>query len=371
MEQLMTPIFFWFSKHIPAAYAIVFFCLGAAAGSFINVVACRLPHGLSLICPPSSCPRCGRRILGLDNLPIISWLFLKGRCRHCRAAIHWRYPAVEMASALLWAGLGYRHATLSLDCGHWQGIGLAMAEALFVSALIAASLIDFDHRIIPDEISLGGLLATFPLAALLPAMHLPHHLEISEAFRGAAPYLVSLLSAFLGALAGGGILLIMTVVGTMAFRKRLEKIRQTEDPEATTAVGLGDVKLMAWGGSFLGWKAIIAAFFLGTLIGAFLGIVEKIASGRWPKDGEKAAEPEFFLETAFLAFFPLPRRWREAMLYRWQTGTSLMPYGPALCCGLLLLLFFRQEILLYLVKLLWPNPAMGESGIQTMPPILV
>ncbi|MCX7934691.1 MAG: A24 family peptidase, partial [Planctomycetota bacterium] len=182
-------------------------------------------------------------------------------------------------------------------------------------------------------------------------------------------YLVALLSAFLGALTGGGILLLLTAVGTMAFRQRLEKIRQSEDPEATTAIGLGDVKLMAFGGAFLGWKAIIAAFFIGTLIGAFLGIIEKFSTGRWPKNGEKAADPEFFLESAFLAFAPLPRQWREAILYRWQTGTSLMPYGPALCSGLLLTLFFRQDIIAYLTRLLWPTPMGGSSN--SLPPFLV
>jgi len=368
MEGIAALLFAWFAEHIPVAYAIVFFCLGAAAGSFINVAACRLPYGLSLLCPPSSCPFCGRRILGLDNVPIISWFLLIGRCRHCRVAIPWRYPAVELITAILWAGLGYRHGALPLSQDQWQIIGVAMAEALFISALIAASIIDWDHRIIPDEISLGGLFVALPLSALLPALHLPYYPEIVHAFRGAADYLLALLSAFLGALTGGGALFLMTAVGTIAFRQRLEKIRQTEDPEATTAVGLGDVKLMAFGGAFLGWKAILAAFFLGTLIGAVLGIIEKISKGRWPQNGEKAAEPEFFLETAFLAFAPLPRHWREAILYRWQTGNSLMPYGPSLCCGLVLMLFFRQPILAYLAKLFWPAAASGSSAL---PPLLV
>ena len=364
MNGSMPPLYEYFSAHVPATYALTLLFFGAAVGSFLNVVIFRLPYDISLLSPPSSCPRCGKRIYGLDNLPILSWLILGGRCRHCRAPIPWRYPAPELLTALLWAAAGYQAAAANVQAGpaleHWENIGLLVVQLLFLASLVAIALIDVDHRIIPDELSFGGLVAALIASTALPALHLPYHPEIADAFPGVSPHLVGLLSAFLGALAGGCMLLLVTAAGTLAFRKRLEKIRQTEDPDATTAIGLGDVKLMAFAGALLGWKEILAAFFLGTVVGAVAGIADKLTKGRWPGPEDKV-ETDFFLESSFVAYAPLPERWRKALVFRWQSGDSLMPYGPALCVGLALVLFFRAPILAWFTALLHPQIA-GQAG---------
>ncbi len=130
------------------------FAYGLAIGSFLNVVVYRLPAGLSIVSPGSRCPACGHAITARDNIPVLSYLLLRGRCRHCAARISARYPAVELATGIVFAAVAWRFGE------SW----MTPLGALFAAALIAAALIDFDHQIIPDEISLGGLAASLVLA---------------------------------------------------------------------------------------------------------------------------------------------------------------------------------------------------------------
>jgi hypothetical protein len=121
--------------------------LGLVIGSFLNVVIHRLPRGASLSHPGSHCTACGAPVRWFDNVPLLSWLVLQGRCRSCAAPISWRYPAVELATGLLFAAIAWRHG--------WQP--MTPVWCAFGAALLASAVIDFDHQIIPDEISLGGL----------------------------------------------------------------------------------------------------------------------------------------------------------------------------------------------------------------------
>lgn len=326
---------------MPLAYALGFFIVGASVGSFINVIAYRLPLGMTLLAPPSTCPKCGGLIYGLDNIPIFGWLQLGGKCRKCKQPISLRYPAVEFGCGLLWAAVGWADA--ANEFGAAQNVGVATTHALFVSALLAAALIDYDYQIIPDEISLGGLVAALAVSGAVPQLHIQHQPELTAAFMSAPKWAQGLLGAFSGALAGGALLYALSLFGTLLFRARIKKA-QRDDPDITSAIGLGDVKLMAFAGAVLGWKAVLAGFFVGTLVGAVAGLVEKFGKGRWPAAGEEV-KPEFFMEKTFMEFAPLPEKWRTALVCRWQTGESIMPYGPALAAGCFILLVLREPVL--------------------------
>ncbi len=212
----------------PAAYALLF-VLGLVLGSFLNVLIYRLPRDRSIAWPPSACPSCQARIRPWDNVPVLSWLWLGGRCRDCRAPISWRYPAVELSAALLLVGLAHALG---------PRLGLVPA-AVFALALLAVAIIDFDFRIIPDEISLGGLL-----------------LGLFARGFGAA----DIATGLIGALVGGGSLWLVAT----AYRKAT----------GVEGMGGGDVTLAAMIGSFLGWPGVFLTIFgaalAGTLVGAGL-----------------------------------------------------------------------------------------------------
>jgi leader peptidase (prepilin peptidase)/N-methyltransferase len=218
------------------------FLAGACVGSFLNVVIYRLPLGQSIVSPGSRCPSCGRPIRAWENVPILGYLWLRGRCAGCGARISWRYPLVETLTALGYAAIAW-HAGDA-----WQ----AARDLLFFTLLVPVVFIDIDHRIIPDEISLGGLAAGI-LMSFLPG----------------GDWKASLA----GALLGGGVL-----YGT-AFL--YEKIRGAE------GMGGGDVKLMAMIGAFLGWQGAIATIFLGSVLGAAGGLLAMRKGG----EGMKTAIP--------------------------------------------------------------------------------
>ena len=218
------------------------FLVGACVGSFLNVVICRLPRGESIVSPRSRCPVCGRQIGAWENIPLVSFIALGGKCSGCGAAISWRYPAVELLTA---AGFG---VIFLLD-----GPGfLLLRDLLFFSLLIPIAFIDIDHRIIPDELSLGGLAAGI-LLSFLPGGD----------WKGSV----------VGALLGGGILYATAFM--------YEKIRGTE------GMGGGDIKLLAMIGAFIGWRGTLATIFFGALLGATGGILAMRKGG----EGLKTAIP--------------------------------------------------------------------------------
>ena len=239
---------------LPAAAAVAGL-FGLVIGSFLNVVVHRLPRGESLVRPGSHCPACGRPIRPLENVPVLSYLALRGRCRGCGCRIPLRYPAVELACGLLFAMVVLRF-----------GPGpAALVHAVLVALLLAAALIDFDHQIIPDELSLGGLLLGL---ALSPA----------GAWLAGAPWLPALGRAVAGALVGGGVL---WTVGFLHARVAAASGRRFEHWPGEGAdlpgpreldywiwfpgLGFGDVKLMAMIGAFLGPVAVLETVVLVAL----------------------------------------------------------------------------------------------------------
>jgi leader peptidase (prepilin peptidase)/N-methyltransferase len=205
------------------------FAIGACVGSFLNVCIHRMPADESVVRPRSRCPRCGEPIAWYDNIPIVSWLSLRARCRHCRAAIAARYPLVELAAGAL--------AVLSLLVfGPTVQAPIAFA---FAASLLLVSVIDLDHRFIPDEVSLPGIAVGLGVSLF--------------------PGGIGLLDAALGALVGGGILWLVAW--------------GYEHLTGREGMGYGDVKLLAMIGAFLGWQAIPAVIIIASLTGSVAGLL--------------------------------------------------------------------------------------------------
>ncbi len=211
-----------------AILSAVAFVAGLIVGSFLNVVIYRIPRGQSIVFPRSRCPACGAAIAWYDNIPVLSYLLLHARCRTCRAPISARYPAVEIATGVIAGG-----AVWSLG---------ATLEALwifvFFSLLVAITIIDWSHRIIPDSLSLGGMLFGWVGAALC--------LDLT------------LADSLLGSLIGGGLLFLVA----LAYRL----VRKVD------GMGGGDVKLMAMIGAYVGWQLVFSVLVLASVAGAAYGV---------------------------------------------------------------------------------------------------
>ncbi len=222
---------------------------GALLGSFLNVCVYRLPRNESVVRPGSHCPGCGRPIAWYDNIPLLSWLVLRGRCRRCGARISAQYVLVEAAGALIWGGAAW-----------WFGPSLAAVHAAVLATLaLGIALTDGRYFVIPDEFSLGGLGLGLGLAL--------------------APGGLGLVNAIVGAAAGFAVLWVVKTAGDWALRRGLirgEELAQVlEAGERPTTLGLGDLKMMAMVGSFLGWRGVLLTAFLGSLAGVvvFLPLV--------------------------------------------------------------------------------------------------
>jgi leader peptidase (prepilin peptidase)/N-methyltransferase len=219
------------------ALAALAFVAGLAIGSFLNVVIYRVPRGESIVRPRSRCPGCGKQIRGIDNIPVVSWLVLRGRCRDCGEPISVRYPLVELLTGLLFAGV-----VISQDAGETTWIGLALA-----TALVPIAFIDLDHRIIPNAIVGPAALVGIVLVAILQTD------DVVE----------NLIAA---AIAGGVFLLIALAV--------------------PRGMGMGDVKLVAMLGLYLGRAvapALLIALAAGTIVGIGLIATSRAGEGRKTK----------------------------------------------------------------------------------------
>lgn len=184
-------------------WTVVFFVLGAIVGSFLNVCIYRMPLGKSVVSPPSHCPGCGAAIRWYQNIPIFSWLALSGRCAGCGIRISIRYMLVELLTAVLFAGVWVLHGP--------QGPLVALSFCALTAGLVAATFIDLDHLIIPDEITLGGTAVGIVAAVLAPGIH------------GQTYVWPSLKAAFLGAVLGAGVVFAMVEFGKLLFgRQRVQ-----------------------------------------------------------------------------------------------------------------------------------------------------
>jgi len=252
--------------------AILVFIFGAIVGSFLNVCIARIPKGASLVSPPSHCPNCKDPIRFYDNIPLVSYIFLLGRCRSCGEGISPRYLVVELLMASLAAALNYEF-----------GLGLAFFVGfVFVAGLIVISFIDLDVRIVPDVISLPGIVAGLLFSVVARYV-------INDPFE----LIPSPLNALIGVLVGGGFLLALAW-GYEAFT-------------GVEGMGGGDIKLLAMIGAFLGWTSIPFTLFFASLTGSVIGLGFMIGKGVGRRFG--------------------------------------LPFAPFLCLGALLYLFFGNELI--------------------------
>jgi leader peptidase (prepilin peptidase)/N-methyltransferase len=310
-------------------WAVVFFVLGCIIGSFLNVCIYRLPLGQSIVSPPSHCPHCGYSIPWYLNIPLFTWVYLRGRCRNCGAPISFRYFLAELLTGLEFLGCWLSFGSHSA--------GVALVYGVFLAGLIVATFIDFEHFIIPDEITVGGMVAGFGLSLLVPRLH------------GQTTVAGSIKQSLLGIVVGAGLVYAILRVGKLLFgRQRLalpagtkivftetalhladkeipyedlfyrrsdtivlqahtvelvdrcykdalirlspaklqigsEELNPDEVPHIEAvgeeivlpreAMGLGDVKFMGAIGAFLGWQAVVFSLMVSSVIGSVVGIV--------------------------------------------------------------------------------------------------
>jgi len=253
------------------------FTFGALVGSFLNVCISRIPNNDSIVSPPSHCPKCKVAITFYDNIPLISYLVLRGQCRTCGERISPRYFVVELLTALLALALYDRF-----------GFGFSFfVSFVLVGALIVISFIDLDVRIVPDIISLPGIIVGL-------ALSVAGYFLIS----GESPIVPSPVSSVLGIFAGGGFLLATAWI--------YEKVTGVE------GMGGGDIKLLAMIGAFLGWPSIPITLFFASLVGSVVGIACMVATGA----GRRLA----------------------------------LPFAPFLCSGALLFIFFGKDLIQFYVS---------------------
>ena len=246
---------------VPLPIACAFMAvIGAIIGSFLNVVIYRLPREQSIVLPSSKCPRCHAAIKPYDNVPVISYLILRGRCRNCGARISPRYPAVEALTALLFAAVTWH-----------DGLSFALAfDIAFAAAIVALIFIDAEHMILPNAITYPGVIFSLLTRIAVPYLAGPAHFDdlpqLLNLFPNLPLWLVSLIGAAIGALVGGGFLWLMGFAW--------EKLRGIE------AMGFGDVKMMLMVGAFLGWRLTILTILIGALSGSIIGIAVMYRSGK-------------------------------------------------------------------------------------------
>ncbi|UXR64643.1 prepilin peptidase [Bdellovibrio bacteriovorus] len=258
---------------IDTGFYVLFFVLGAIFGSFGNVIIYRLPREESIVKPRSYCYSCKTPVKWYDNIPIFSWFILRGRCRKCHAKFSFRYPLVEIITAVLFA-LSY----------HYAGLSWTLLEYLiFVFGLVVCTFIDIDHMILPDEFTLSGIVIGLVGAALNPQREF--------------------LDALFGVLMGGGFLWGMAYVYYLLTKNE--------------GMGGGDIKLLAWIGAILGWKAIPFVIMSSAVIGSVIGLI----AARKQKAGLK----------------------------------TVIPFGPYLALGAVLYLFGGEAIALWYLDLFLPG----------------
>jgi len=208
---------------------VLIFILGLIVGSFSNVCIYRIPRNESIIYPASHCPKCRNKIQPFDNIPLLSYILLKGRCRNCNSKISFQYPIVELLTGLIYLII-------------YLVYGISVQTLIYIilsSALVIIAFIDLNQQIVPDVISLPGIVIGFILSFFVPY--------------------ISFINSALGVVIGGGIILVIGLAGSVIFKKE--------------AMGGGDVKLAAMIGAFLGWRYIIISLFLGFFLGALVGII--------------------------------------------------------------------------------------------------
>ncbi|MBE9249760.1 prepilin peptidase [Dolichospermum sp. LEGE 00240] len=221
--------------YLPAS--IIVFVLGTSLGSFINVVVYRLPAGLSVLWPPSRCPKCLNRLKTYDNIPVFGWLWLKGRCRYCQTQISRRYPLIEALTGIIFLIVFWVFQFSIFTIGYWA----------FCSWLLALSLIDLDTMTLPNPLTKSGLILGIVFQMAIGWLSEPTAVGLSK----------RLMTGIAGTVLGLWLFDAIALLGSMAFGK--------------TVMGAGDAKLAAMMGAWLGWRYLLLAGFISCILGVFIG----------------------------------------------------------------------------------------------------
>ncbi|MBK9388436.1 MAG: prepilin peptidase [Planctomycetes bacterium] len=312
------------SPAILSAFAAVF---GLLVGSFLNVVIHRLPRdGKGVAEGRSHCPRCGHAIAWFENVPVLSWLALRGKCRGCRGAISVRYPAVELATGLMFWFVFEHLRSGHAPAGYPWGLLLVLWALLAV--LLAASMIDFDFQILPDVLTKPMMPLGIVCSALVLELHREHSL-VARWKGGDYTWLHGALDGVLGMLAG-----LALVGGLRSIASRFA---------GREAMGLGDVKLMGGLGAFVGAVGVVFVLLVGALLGSVMGLLNvlRIFAVRAVRMSRRRAQRP---------------RWRWDIA--WIAG-RVIPFGPALSLGGAVVLLFRSELNVFLFET-WPAWVQGR-----------
>jgi len=208
---------------------VLIFLFGLCIGSFLNVCIYRIPESKSIVRPRSMCPNCGTLIRFYDNIPILSYLILKGKCRHCDASISFRYPVIEFLSGLFAVGVSLKYG-ITLEAAIYY---------VFVATLLVITFIDIDHRIIPDVITLPGIPIFFAASFAVPQ--------------------ITFVESLIGILVGGGSLFLVAWLYHLLTKKE--------------GMGGGDIKLLGMMGAIIGWKGVLFTIFVASAIGTVSGLL--------------------------------------------------------------------------------------------------
>lgn len=265
------------------------FMMGACIASFLNVVIWRVPRGESIVSPPSHCPKCGAEIRWWQNLPILSWLALRGKCAKCRAPISPRYIIVETIGGVLFLAAFWRFGEFAPFMWVWLAL------------MIAGSFIDFDHQLLPDFVTVGGMVygVVLSLASWLVAPYI--RVPALPLYPALQPFAAPPLNSIIGLAFGFSLLWLVRFLGTKAFKRE--------------AMGMGDVFLMGAVGALFGPVAVLMTLVLSSLFGSVVGIALVLAA--------------------------------KARIGRFVA----IPYGPYICLGCLAWMFWGPELVAWYVSL--------------------
>jgi leader peptidase (prepilin peptidase)/N-methyltransferase len=292
--------------HLHIFFMATSFAFGSVVGSFLNVCVHRIPRDLSIVTPPSACPKCETRIAWYDNIPMLSWLALGAKCRHCKTPIHWRYPLVEAITGVLFLLVYWKHGF----------VPATPVYMLLAASLVLVTFVDLSDWIIPNEVTYPGI----PLGIVWSIVVMFQ----GESTGGVIPHGVydGVFDALLGVLLGGGSLYLMDKLSLVLLGKR--------------GMGFGDVKLLAMLGAFFGWQSVILIIMMASIIGSIIGVSQILYLRAFPpaeKDEEESDEhEEKKSDHGYEDEEEVP------------TDGHYLPFGPFLAIAGLVIIFFGPEI---------------------------
>ena len=300
-------------------FAAFSFAAGACVASFLNVVAWRLPRGESIVSPPSHCPKCNAQIKWWQNIPILSWLALRGKCANCREPISPRYIIVEAIGGALFLAAYFKYCPLvalpqfSFPLLDYAKVVLLLVVWTWISLMIVGSVIDFDHKLLPDFVTIGGmalglvcnLAVTIANWVILPLVKCESDQHAVIGIEGLIDYIpYPIFQSVIGLAFGFGLLWLVRFLGTKAFKRE--------------AMGMGDVFLMGAIGALFGPVAVLVTLILSSLFGSLVGVTAMVFSkGRLGRFAE-------------------------------------IPYGPYICMGCLVWMFYGRELIAWYLRILSP-----------------